>query len=385
MFRKKKIISVVGARPNFIKLAPFYYALKRYNHLFDHRIVHTGQHYDFHLSEIFFKDLNIPKPHWYLEAGSSSQAKQTAVIMKKFEELVLRYKPDLVIVYGDVNSTLACSLVCSKILYNENETLPVAHIEAGLRSFDKTMPEEVNRIVTDCIAKYHFVTEKAGVENLSNEGIPKKNIYLTGDVMIDALIQILSQTDKEKLLKKYKIDENYFAVLTFHRPSNVDDKKSLFRIVKIAKTISELSKNYYKNFKLIFSVHPRTMKNLRNFELLKMLSSIPEIIITNPIGYSDFMGLLSMSKLIMTDSGGIQSEATYLKKPCLTLRDSFEKPETFSIGSNTLCGLDEDKIIRSAEPVFKDEYKKIRVPKLMDGKASERISSIIYSIFSTTS
>jgi UDP-N-acetylglucosamine 2-epimerase (non-hydrolysing) len=372
--RPKKIISVVGARPNFMKLAPVEREFRKFKRLIVHKIVHTGQHYDYKLSKIFFKDLELPEPDIYLGVGSSSHADQTARIMEAFEAVVLKEKPDIVMVFGDVNSTLACSLVCSKIIYRGKETIPVAHIEAGLRSFDRTMPEEINRIVTDNISKFLFVTEKAGVDNLIDEGISKKKIYLVGDVMIDSLTRFRKKFDCSRILKKLNLLPGEFVLTTIHRPSNVDGKSNLKKILSILSGISEYLADGQK---ILFPAHPRSLKMMRLFGLKKSFNRIKKLVITEPIGYADFIKLLKSCKFILTDSGGIQEEATFLRVPCLTLRDSFERPETISIGSNTLCGLDAKLIFSKVKEILEGKYKKGRVPKHMDGNASKRIVKIL--------
>jgi UDP-N-acetylglucosamine 2-epimerase (non-hydrolysing) len=374
--RKKKIISVVGARPNFMKLAPIERELKRYRSLFTHLIVHTGQHYDQTLSNIFFKDLGLPRPHIFLGAGSGTHAEQTAKIMEGFEKVVLKEKPDLVIVFGDVNSTIACTLVCSKI-HLGSQPIPVAHIEAGLRSFDMTMPEEINRIITDSLSKFLFITEKQGVVNLLNEGISKKRIHLVGDTMIDSLVYFKNKVSRSKILDKLELKPGKFILSTIHRPVNVDNKASLEKTISIFQKISSLLSMYDTETKIVLPLHPRTRKMAEKFRLFNKLKSIPGILLTEPAGYIDFIRLLGKSKLVITDSGGIQEEATFLKIPCLTLRDSFERPETLLIGSNTLCSLDEKLILRNVKDVFKGKYKTGKIPPLMDGKASVRIVKIL--------
>ena len=380
MNRKKKIISVVGARPNFMKLAPIEREFRKHKHLFTHIIAHTGQHYDYRLSQVFFKDLDMPKPAIYLGAGSGSHAEQTARIMEGFEKVVLKEKPDMVIVFGDVNSTIACSLVCSKIHHNGG-TIPVAHVESGLRSFDLTMPEEVNRIVTDSLSSLLFVTEKAGVVNLLKEGVNKKKIHLTGDTMIDSLVHYKSKINRSLILKKLALKENTFILATIHRPVNVDNRESLGKIISIFEELSKLSLNYDKESKLVLPIHPRTLKMAETFGLLKRFSAIKNLQLIEPAGYVDFIRLLVGCKFVLTDSGGIQEEATFLRKPCLTLRESFERPETLEIGTNTLCGLNKSLIIAKANEIFTGRYKKGRIPKLMDGKASRRIVNAVKSFF----
>ncbi|MGA2667946.1 MAG: UDP-N-acetylglucosamine 2-epimerase (non-hydrolyzing) [Ignavibacteria bacterium] len=377
MVKKKKIISVVGARPNFMKLAPLERELRKYKKYFEHTIVHTGQHYDYTLSKIFFKDLDLPEPDIFLGAGSASHAEQTSRIMQEFEKVVIKLKPDLVIVYGDVNSTLACSLVCAKIHYAHHENLPVAHVESGLRSFDRKMPEEINRIVTDTISKYLFVTEKAGVVNLVNEGIDKKRIFLVGDVMIDSLIANRKKIQSPGIMKKLNLKKKGFILVTIHRPSNADSRNNLAGIVSLLESISGLAETRDKAEKIIFPIHPRTKKMAERFGLASKLRKIKNLVILEPAGYTDFINMLMNSKLVITDSGGIQEEATFLRIPCLTLRDSFERPETITIGTNTLCGLNNELVLSKVREVFEGKYKKSSVPKLMDGKAARRIVKIL--------
>jgi UDP-N-acetylglucosamine 2-epimerase (non-hydrolysing) len=377
--RKKKIISVVGARPNFMKLAPLERELRKYKSKVIHKIVHTGQHYDYTLSKIFFKDLELPLPDIYLGAGSASHAEQTAKIMAEFEKVILKERPDLVIVFGDVNSTLACSLVCSKIAYNSTGTIPVCHAEAGLRSFDRSMPEEINRIVTDSLSKFLLVTERAGVVNLIDEGVPQNRIFLVGDLMIDSLIMYKKKFINSKAIKNFGLDAGKFILVTIHRPVNVDNKKNLSKIISILRSISNYASSLNLDHKIVFPIHPRTQKMINSFGLKKSIESIKNIVLTEPIGYSDFIGLLMKSKLVITDSGGIQEEATFLKIPCLTLRNSFERPETISIGTNTLCSLDEKLIMEKTEEIYNRKYKKGKIPRLMDGKTSKRIVKILFS------
>jgi len=374
--KKKKIISVVGARPNFMKLAPIELELARHKSLFTHLIVHTGQHYDHKLSKVFFKDLNLPEPDIFLGAGSGSHAEQTARIMVEFEKVVLKEKPDLVIVFGDVNSTIACALVCSKIHHNGG-TIPIAHIEAGLRSFDTTMPEEINRIVTDSLSDMLFITEKEGVKNLLKEGVSRKKIHLVGDTMIDSLVYFRKKFSTSGILKKLKLKKGRYILSTIHRPVNVDSKENLAKIISTFGRVSEKALSYDPEIKIVLPIHPRTLKMAENFSLLEKLKSIPGILTIDPAGYTDFIKLLTDSKLVITDSGGIQEEATFLKIPCLTLRDSFERPETLSLGSNTLCGLNEALVVKKISEIFTGKYKKGRIPHLMDGKASKRIVNAV--------
>lgn len=361
-----------------MKLAPLEKELRKYRKTIIHKIVHTGQHYDYRLSKIFFRDLEIPRPHVYLGAGSASHAEQTARIMSGFEKVVLKEKPDLVIVYGDVNSTLACSIVCSKIPNNNTGTVPVAHVEAGLRSFDRTMPEEINRIVTDSLSEYLFVTEKAGIENLKMEGIPAKRIFLTGDLMIDSLKHNMHKFLSSGAEKKFGVKSGKFILVTIHRPVNVDENKNLSKIISLLERISGLILSRKLEHKIIFPVHPRTRKMLNAFGLKNRLAKIRGAVISEPVGYTDFISLLMKSVFVLTDSGGIQEEATFLRIPCLTLRNSFERPETISFGTNTLCGLDVNMILNKVIEVFERKYKKAKIPRLMDGNASKRITRVLF-------
>lgn len=360
-----------------MKLAPLVSELKKFDNLFEHKIVHTGQHYDYNLSRIFFRDLHLPEPDIYLGVGSLSHGEQTANILQKFEQVLIKEKPDLVILFGDVNSTLACSVACSKISFGKNETIPVAHVESGLRSFDKTMPEEINRIVTDLLSKYLFVTEKAGVTNLLNEGVSKEKIFLTGDVMIDSLIMNEKNFMKSKILKNYGLNSGKYLLVTIHRPVNVDKIENSKKIINIFNTISGYFHDISGEYRIVFPIHPRTLKMFSKFKLYSILESITNVILIEPAGYSDFISLLSNCKFVMTDSGGIQEEATFLKVPCLTLRDSFERPETIEKGSNTLCSLNRDKIMKNVRDIMNGKYKKFKVPSLMDGKASKRIVEVL--------
>jgi UDP-N-acetylglucosamine 2-epimerase (non-hydrolysing) len=362
-----KIISVVGARPNFMKVAPIYRAfeqLKNQNKKLqiEHLICHTGQHYDEKMSDIFFRQLGLPEPDFYLGIGGGSHAEQTGKIMIEFEKVILENKPDLVIVVGDVNSTIACSLT-SKKLHTK-----VAHIEAGLRSFDRDMPEEINRILTDSISDYLFVTEKSGLINLKNEGVDNTKIFFVGNCMIDSLICFLPLTVKSNILNDFKLKINNYVLVTMHRPSNVDTEKRLIELTRLLNAIS--SKRT-----VVFPIHPRTMKNLEKFNLVQTLNK--NVILTEPIGYIDFITLVKNSELILTDSGGIQEESTYLGVQCITLRKSTERPSTVEEGTNQLLGEGFDKAEKAALEVLNGFRKKGKVPELWDGKAADRIADIL--------
>lgn len=398
----KKIISVVGARPNFMKVAPIHKAFSKlrikdeefldspsssrlaagepsrthrmptehnkintahHNRLtIQHLICHTGQHYDEKMSDIFFHHLGLPKPDYYLGIGSGSHAEQTARIMIEFEKVLLKEKPDLVIVVGDVNSTIACSLTAKKL------HIKVAHIEAGLRSFDRDMPEELNRILTDSISDYLFVTEQSGLVNLKNEGVDSGKIFFVGNCMIDSLINILDVSAKSNILNELKLDPHNFVLVTMHRPSNVDTEERLTELVKLLSSVS-------KKRKIVFPVHPRTKNNLESFRLLDKLNA--NVILTDPIGYIDFVALIKNAELILTDSGGIQEESTYLGIQCITLRKSTERPSTVEVGTNQLVGEDFEKAEQVAIKILNGFRKTGKIPELWDGNSAERIVDIL--------
>ncbi len=327
-------------------------------------IVHTGQHYDANMSKIFFEDLQLPQPDVYLGVGSGSHAVQTAKVMTEFEQVVLRENPDLVIVVGDVNSTLACSLVCSKL------EIPVAHVEAGLRSFDRRMPEEINRLVTDAIADALFVSERSGIANLKHEGVPEERVFFVGNVMIDSLIQFLEKAKRSSILETFGVSKKNYVLVTLHRPSNVDVKENLERLLSMFEKIAQ-------HLKIVFPIHPRTRKMFEQFGLSEQVRHNEKLLLTDPIGYLDFLGLLNSSSLVVTDSGGIQEETTYLGVPCLTMRENTERPVTVSEGTNQLMGFDYDAVVKESEKVFRGEFKKGRIPELWDGHSAERITKIV--------
>jgi UDP-N-acetylglucosamine 2-epimerase (non-hydrolysing) len=381
---KIKIMSIVGARPNFMKIASIVSAINEYNNPIQnsglkikHLIVHTGQHYDESMSSVFFKELGIPQPHFNLGAGSASHALQTAQIMERFEPVLLREKPDLLLLVGDVNSTIACALVASKIEYktpNSRRKPWIAHIEAGLRSFDWNMPEEINRILTDALSDLLFVTEKDAILNLKREGISVKKIHFVGNVMIDTLITNLSKIRRSDTVESYKRlsgeNENGYGVVTLHRPSNVDSRKDLSELMNCLQMISG-------RIPLIFPIHPRTKRNLERFGIDRTLGKNRNILFIEPLSYLAFLNLVRSAKLVMTDSGGIQEETTYLKIPCITLRDNTERPVTVTMGTNYLVGTNRDKIVETAFLILNGKGKKGKVPPLWDGKAGQRIIQIL--------
>jgi UDP-N-acetylglucosamine 2-epimerase (non-hydrolysing) len=351
------IIHVVGARPNFMKVAPVMAALSRRRGIAQ-TLVHTGQHYEVEMSEIFFQQLGIAEPDVNLEVGSASHAVQTAHIMGRFEPVVLDRKPDLVLVYGDVNSTLAAALVCAKLL------IPVGHVEAGLRSFDRTMPEEINRLVTDQISDLLFTPSGDGDENLVREGRPKEKVHRVGNVMIDTLVRLLPQASAAIPLTVSKP----YALVTLHRPSNVDDAPMLRRIMETLEAVSG-------QLPVLFPIHPRTRQRLAQWGL--KLSSNGRLQILDPIGYLEFLALQRQAAVVITDSGGIQEETTYLGVPCLTVRENTERPVTVTLGTNILVGQDMERLRAEVERILAGGPKRGQVPPLWDGKAAERIAEVI--------
>jgi UDP-N-acetylglucosamine 2-epimerase (non-hydrolysing) len=362
-----KIVNVVGARPNFMKIAPIQREMKN-NQKLKPILVHTGQHYDKKMSKLFFRDLELPQPDVYLGVGSGSHAQQTAKIMIEFEKVIVDNNPDLVIVVGDVNSTVACSLVAAKM------GVRIAHVEAGLRSFDRTMPEEINRLVTDALADFLFVSEESGIKNLKKEGIAKSKIYFTGNVMIDSLVYFMKKAEHSNILSRLKLNGFPYCLITLHRPSNVDVKENLRQLLNAFSIIT-------KELKIIFPMHPRTQKMIEQFELSSEVSSLKNLIILDPIGYLDFMKLMKNATVVLTDSGGIQEETTYLGIPCITMRNNTERPVTINLGTNVLVGSDTQLVVQETLSILNGNSKKGTIPELWDGKTAERIVSIIAEHF----
>jgi UDP-N-acetylglucosamine 2-epimerase (non-hydrolysing) len=357
-----KVINVVGARPNFMKVAPVVEAMGRRASEFASLVVHTGQHYDARMSDAFFRDLGLPKPDVHLEVGSASHAQQTAAVMQRFEPVVIAERPDWVVVVGDVNSTLACALVCAKL------GVRVAHVEAGLRSRDRAMPEEINRILTDQLADLLLTPSADADRNLLAEGIPPERIRLVGNVMIDSLFKHLPLAGRSKVREQLNVEGRDYAVVTLHRPSNVDDAGVLRRILSALSALSA-------RLPVVFPAHPRTRKMLAEFGLADEFARGDGLRLIEPLGYLDFLRLFSGAALVLTDSGGIQEETTALGIPCLTLRENTERPVTVESGTNRIVGTDTERIIREAEAALErtrtDEP--TRVPPLWDGHAAERI------------
>lgn len=391
---KMKILSVVGARPNFMKIAPISDVIRRRG--IAHTLVHTGQHYDYRMSKLFFENLGLPKPDIDLGIGSGTHAQQTAEIMMRLEPILNNDKPSLLIVVGDVNSTMASAITAVKL------GIPVAHVEAGLRSFDRTMPEEINRILTDAISSFYFTTEESANSNLGKEGIPEESIFFVGNTMIDTLLRHVDKSSESNILELIGVKPREYGVITLHRPSNVDDKENLQNILEALNEIS-------KDLPLIFPVHPRTRGRISEFGLNHLVSNPPEshhtsvrvgsdplwkreaewgfkggkggfgkaVFIIDPLGYLDFLKLMKESRIVFTDSGGIQEETTVLGIPCLTLRYNTERPVTITSGTNSLVGADRERIINEARKRLNGFSTQYSIPPLWDGHAAERIVDII--------
>jgi UDP-N-acetylglucosamine 2-epimerase (non-hydrolysing) len=381
-----KLLSVVGARPNFMKIAPILAELKKVasqadgeqsldgHSLVRHCLVHSGQHYDELLSTNFFSDLGLPLPEVNLAVGSGSHAQQTAEVMKRLEPILLDYQPQMVLVVGDVNSTLAAAVTAVKL------GIGVAHIEAGLRSFDMTMPEEINRKLTDAVSSLLFVTEQSGVENLKREGVAAEKIFLVGNVMIDCLLQHRELAARSPILDRLGVRRNGsgcrpYGVLTLLRPSNVDDPETLRGILSAVSAVAT-------ELPVFFPVHPRTRKSIQTFDLDRYLADSTAIghtgiVPLDPLGYLDFLALNDQARLVLTDSGGVQEETTVLGVPCLTLRENTERPATVEHGSNQIVGVDPDRILAAAHGILRNPARSSRRPPLWDGEAAGRIVKVI--------
>lgn len=357
-----QIVHMVSARPNFMKAAPVLAAFARHEGV-TQRLVHTGQHYDTNMSDVFFRQLNLPEPDVNLGVGSGSHAVQTGQAMVKLEELFMEERPDLVLVYGDVNPTAAAALVCAKL------HIPVGHVEAGLRSFDRRMPEEVNRLVTDQLADYLFTPSLDGDENLAREGVAPEKVHFVGNVMIDTLVRLLPEAEAAwpELRDELRVEEGHYGLVTLHRPSNVDDADMLADLVR---TLDELA----ERLPLVFPVHPRTRKRMAD---LGLAFDSANVRLVEPIGYLGFLALQRFAKLVVTDSGGVQEETTYLGVPCITVRENTERPVTVTEGTNVLVGQDLDRLQEEVERVLSGEAKTGSRPALWDGRAGERIAQLI--------
>ncbi len=358
-----KIINIVGARPNFMKIAPLMDAYKNVPAI-EPLLVHTGQHYDERMSDLFFRQLGIPEPDMNLGIGSASHAVQTAEIMKAFEPIVLEHKPHAVLVVGDVNSTIACGMVAVKL------GVKLIHVEAGLRSRDRGMPEEINRMLTDSISDLLLCSEQSGVDNLLAEGVAPERVHLVGNVMIDTLMKNRDKAEESKILDELGLEPGGYAALTLHRPSNVDNEEVLGSLLDAFDVIQ-------KQMPIIFPIHPRTRKNLESGSLAGRVKDMKNLRLIDPAGYLDFLKLMASAKLVLTDSGGIQEETTILQVPCLTLRQNTERPVTNEIGSNQIVGVKTADILAAYEQIQSGKARKPQTPPLWDGHAAERIAALL--------
>lgn len=359
---------VVGARPNFMKMAPILRAIDAYPHLHP-VLIHTGQHYDRNLSDVFFDELGMQRPDVSLEVGSAGHGEQTARVLERFEAMLQQAardgKPfDRVIVVGDVNSTMAATIAAVKL------GIPVAHVEAGLRSLDRSMPEEINRLVTDAIADMLFISEPSGLENLRREGHPDERLHLVGNVMIDTLLRLLPRAQSRGTLEQHGLEAGGYGLVTLHRPSNVDAPDTLTPLLDVLIEASQ-------RLPLAFPIHPRTRQRIERFGLREKLDAAPNLLQLPPLGYLDFLALSSQSRLIVTDSGGLQEESTVLGIPCLTARPNTERPITVTLGTSTLVGSDANKLREGLDAILGGTYKRGTCPKLWDGKAAERIAALL--------
>jgi UDP-N-acetylglucosamine 2-epimerase (non-hydrolysing) len=360
----RKIILVAGARPNFMKVAPLLWELQKYPERFSPRLIHTGQHYDAEMSNVFFQDLELPQPDRFLGVGSGSHAEQTARVIVAFERVCLEEQPDLVIVVGDVNSTMACAIAAKKLC------MPVAHVEAGLRSRDWSMPEEINRVVTDTISDLLFTPSRDADENLLREGISPERLHIVGNVMIDCLLAQLPKTEGRDTLRRFGVDAGHYATLTLHRPSNVDAPDTFRGILDV---IMELS----HELPIVWPMHPRARKMLAQLEHTVRIEKCPGLKLTDPIGYLDMLTLNRWARMILTDSGGLQEEATALCVPCITLRQNTERPVTVEAGANRVAGIHPAGIRSAIDAVLSGDGQANHLPEFWDGKAAGRIANVL--------
>ncbi|MGL4629813.1 MAG: non-hydrolyzing UDP-N-acetylglucosamine 2-epimerase [Leadbetterella sp.] len=363
-----KILNIVGARPNFMKVAPLHRVFSK-NPSIESKIIHTGQHFDAKMSDVFFEQLELPKPHYFLGIGGGSHTEATANTMIEFEKVLKLEKPDVVLVVGDVNATLACALVAVK------EHVPVVHVEAGLRSRDRKMPEEINRILVDNISDFLFVTEQDGLDNLKKEGVSDEKVFFVGNVMIDSLKYYLMKSKSLNTTIEMGIKSKEFMLVTMHRPANVDTEEGLRSILEIIERASQ-------HLSVIFPMHPRTRNNMEKFGLSDKLKTIKNLILTEPQGYLEFLNLMDNAKVIITDSGGIQEETTFLQVPCLTFRDSTERPITVTLGTNQLLAdLNPNTVYEKLKEILAGQTKKGTIPPFWDGSTAERIVNILVEKF----
>jgi len=360
---KKKILTVVGTRPNIIKITQFQKVVEKYPFL-EHYLLHTGQHYSPTMRDVFFDELSLSPPHFSFDTDKSTLITQLADIMKGIEDAIRACKPEIVLVVGDVNSTLMAALVANKL------NIKIGHVESGLRSFDRTMPEEHNRVMTDWLSDIFFVTEKSGYENLLKEGKSPENIYFVGNTMIDTLLAYDSLIHSSKILMKLNLKPKEFILITMHRPQNVDTYEGLCKLVEMLEALGKIKK-------IVFPIHPRTLYNLKNYGLESKLAKSLNLILLEPIGYIDFQNLILNCSFVITDSGGIQEETTFRQIPCITLRPNTERPVTVELGTNVLCNYNMENILMLVNDIENGNFKKGEIPPLWDGKSTERIFLIL--------
>lgn len=360
MSKKKKVLIVVGTRPNFIKITQFEKEFALYPDHFEYKLVHTGQHFDDNMSKVFFRQLELKTPDFYLNIEDRNPARQIGYIIIELEGILSNYQPDLVIVVGDVNSTLAAAIAANKF------GCKIAHLESGLRSYDRTMPEEHNRLVADALADYYTVTEQSGLDNLLGEGKQREQIFFVGNTMIDTLVAFNTQIAASDIMQKLQLQKGKFILMTMHRPANVDTKESLDKLVNLVNTLSS-------DLKLVFPIHPRTTQKLKDFGLWDDLTQNPAFVFTEPLDYFAFQNLISNCFMVLTDSGGIQEETTFCQVPCLTLRPNTERPSTIELGTNILVDYDLDIIFNYIKEIENGTFKKGHIPPFWDGFATKRI------------
>jgi UDP-N-acetylglucosamine 2-epimerase (non-hydrolysing) len=359
-----KVLCIVGARPNFMKIDPILRAFDRRPGRFESKLVHSGQHYDDAMSKIFFEELGIREPEVYMGVGSGSHAEQTAAVLVGIEKILLADRPDVVVTVGDVNSTMAATLAATKLL------VPVAHVEAGLRSGDRTMPEEINRLVTDAISDFLFTPSRDGDENLLREGVAREKIHFVGNVMIDTLLRCRDLAGRSNVFAEMNVKKKGYALVTLHRPSNVDHRPSLAKLLSALRHIQE-------RLDVIFPIHPRTAKRIAEHGFQADVDAMKRLRLVPPIGYIDFLALQSHAAMVLTDSGGIQEETTVLGVPCLTLRENTERPITISEGTNRLVGSDPERIVAEALAILDGPPRPGRIPEYWDGRAADRIADVL--------
>ncbi len=364
---QKKILTVVGTRPNFIKITQFEKEFSKYPDEFEFRLLHTGQHYDKAMSEVFFEQLKLREPDFYLGISANQPGIQMGEIMIKLTEVMTNWRPDLIVVVGDVNSTFAAALTANKM------NVPIAHLESGLRSRDHSMPEEINRLLTDRITDYYFITEQSGIDNLLADGQPKEKLHFVGNTMIDTLVAFSKEIAAAPILEELGVEKGNYALLTMHRPRNVDNPESLKKMINMITFIG-------KRFPVVFPVHPRTRKRLETFGLIDAFNAIPNLVQSGPMDYLSFQKLIAQSKVVVTDSGGIQEETTFRQVPCLTIRPNTERPSTLTLGTNELLDFDLDVIENRIIRIENGTYKKGEIPPLWDGKATERIVGVLRKV-----